>query len=307
MTGLLGSIPACAGEPPRGGSSSRSFPVYPRVCGGTARDDGAIGRPMGLSPRVRGNRRPGPRSVPFRRSIPACAGEPAATVAIADLARVYPRVCGGTEQALNLPFAILGLSPRVRGNPPCLHSAIPGWRSIPACAGEPATVLEVALDLGVYPRVCGGTRSLPYAMDLRSGLSPRVRGNPRSGPQTIESTRSIPACAGEPFADGRRPGVHRVYPRVCGGTVGCHWSTSVAVGLSPRVRGNHATPIVELPGPRSIPACAGEPSGKLASTYWTAVYPRVCGGTRGTPPTSRQWWGLSPRVRGNRGQHHGGS
>ena len=31
-----------------------------------------------------------------------------------------------------------------------------------------------------------------------------------------------------------------------------------------------------------------------------AVYPRVCGGTRGSLANHPQRWGLSPRVRGNR-------
>ena len=53
---VTGSIPACAGEPGRGGRGGRLMGVYPRVCGGTAqqRPDPAGGR--GLSPRVRGNR-----------------------------------------------------------------------------------------------------------------------------------------------------------------------------------------------------------------------------------------------------------
>ena len=53
---LFGSIPACAGEPC---GAARPFPgmeVYPRVCGGTAGHRSAGRTPVGLSPRVRGNR-----------------------------------------------------------------------------------------------------------------------------------------------------------------------------------------------------------------------------------------------------------
>ena len=73
----MGSIPACAGEP---GSVRRRWGiirVYPRVCGGTGDKIKTLLRTRGLSPRVRGNRvldRDGRRR---RRSIPACAGEPA--------------------------------------------------------------------------------------------------------------------------------------------------------------------------------------------------------------------------------------
>ena len=71
-------------------------------------------------------------------------------------------------------------------------------------------------------------------------------------------------------------------------------------GLSPRVRGNQAG--VEDGGgeARSIPACAGEPDGKLSTVTLGAVYPRVCGGTTPTDSDRALTCGLSPRVRGNR-------
>ena len=57
---------------------------------------------------------------------------------------------------------------------------------------------------------------------------------------------------------------------------------------------------------RSIPARAGEPSRVMTSPTLAPVYPRACGGTplrlRRAPSTT----GLSPRVRGNRVQLHGG-
>ena len=92
-----GSIPACAGEPPRRRPSAPQDEVYPRVCGGTA-----INRPLhvdfiGLSPRVRGN----PYGVGYDGSslgsIPACAGEPCTCLRLHGCQRVYPRVCGGTS------------------------------------------------------------------------------------------------------------------------------------------------------------------------------------------------------------------
>ena len=92
-----GSIPACAGEPGKRRSSLRSIRVYPRVCGGT------IGRlasgefSPGLSPRVRGNHKPGGLHDERTGSIPACAGEPKCFSGERGLSRVYPRVCGGTN------------------------------------------------------------------------------------------------------------------------------------------------------------------------------------------------------------------
>ena len=51
------SIPACAGEPPGGPSHYRNRRVYPRVCGGTVLGSALPSVLVGLSPRVRGNRR----------------------------------------------------------------------------------------------------------------------------------------------------------------------------------------------------------------------------------------------------------
>ena len=50
---------------------------------------------------------------------------------------------------------------------------------------------------------------------------------------------------------------------------------------------------------RSIPACAGEPTGKSAPQPGQSVYPRVCGGTAVRLIHQLPNHGLSPRVRGN--------
>ena len=92
------SIPACAGEPLAWPSTFPAATVYPRVCGGTQIKLAGLGRAAGLSPRVRGNRRP-PFPPPDLGSIPACAGEPEFAAAQSDNWQVYPRVCGGTIPA----------------------------------------------------------------------------------------------------------------------------------------------------------------------------------------------------------------
>ena len=115
----LGSIPACAGEP----------------------DESAVGPPpqQGLSPRVRGNLDTLPGDVAIYGSIPACAGEPWCGNAGGICARVYPRVCGGTERYHRLLAPVQGLSPRVRGNPIRPPVRLMNFGSIPACAGEPCS------------------------------------------------------------------------------------------------------------------------------------------------------------------------
>ena len=73
---FTGSIPACAGEPATSSGPGRATRVYPRVCGGTRRAGRGARRLAGLSPRVRGNQGLTSIARRYRRSIPACAGEP---------------------------------------------------------------------------------------------------------------------------------------------------------------------------------------------------------------------------------------
>ena len=112
----LGSIPACAGEPPAAIGFPRRLAVYPRVCGGT--NDLIRTQPgyEGLSPRVRGNLIALCQYPRTLRSIPACAGEPPSCWCRPYQRQVYPRVCGGTKCSRSWCIATGGLSPRVRGN-----------------------------------------------------------------------------------------------------------------------------------------------------------------------------------------------
>ena len=233
-------------------------------------------------------------------TIPACAGEPNDARLHKKLEGDYPRVCGGTK-CRQIPTKVLqGLSPRVRGNPKQAISAGRGFRTIPACAGEPSSCLLARCRSRDYPRVCGGTRHHARRLHRGSGLSPRVRGN--HGPSTSVAVPpgTIPACAGEP---------HRVpfvvpeggdYPRVCGGTSGRPGMLASMSGLSPRVRGNPRGGLRRLCRQGTIPACAGEPTAGSAGIRWLRDYPRVCGGTSVRPASSITDAGLSPRVRGNR-------
>ena len=221
-TEYQGSIPACAGEPGSTAAIWTRGTVYPRVCGGTT--PAPRGRPYcrGLSPRVRGNHGDRARPDTAGGSIPACAGEPAARWAERYRERVYPRVCGGTPPGRRRLSPVSGLSPRVRGNP-----GEPGGRHLPA---------------KVYPRVCGGTGVFLPAAGTAQGLSPRVRGNLPTASASAGLRRSIPACAGEPHRHIVTRPASSVYPRVCGGTRVIRPSVLLLLGLSPRVRGNPASP-----------------------------------------------------------------
>ena len=177
-------------------------------------------RSKGLSPRVRGN----PWKVRWlwlgSWSIPACAGEPPARASAPHTMRVYPRVCGGTDELGPGHREGEGLSPRVRGNLRRSPAGRSPHRSIPACAGEPSSSVSAACMISVYPRVCGGTPSTIQAGVYHSGLSPRVRGNLHLALADLAELGSIPACAGEPRPRTAPSQPSAVYPRVCGGTAG---------------------------------------------------------------------------------------
>ena len=196
--GWYGSIPACAGEP--GGCRPAPPPlrVYPRLCGGTCPLSTPAYFSAGLSPPVRGNREHRHRSRPENRSIPACAGEPVAGMWAWAVVKVYPRLCGGTQDISIGGGRQPGLSPPVRGNRRMCQRPLQARGSIPACAGEPPAVGALAYGRGVYPRLCGGTRRM-YQRPLQArGLSPPVRGNRRMCQRPLQARGSIPACAGEP-------------------------------------------------------------------------------------------------------------
>ena len=196
---IIGSIPACTGNPTRKPFQGRVQAVYPRVYGESAGGAKSDCSASGLSPRVRGipcYQRAGYRC---ERSIPACTGNPRTASSTTSSSEVYPRVYGESHQSRPSPPASSGLSPRVRGIreqrdrftesaslSPRVRGILGSWdvrgtseRSIPACTGNPRRCLHhygVGL---VYPRVYGESDVYVRPTDIVVGLSPRVRGIPR--------------------------------------------------------------------------------------------------------------------------------
>ena len=75
-------------------------------------------------------------------------------------------------------LGLTGLSPRVRGSRERFLARSRPQGSIPACAGEPHTVMTQSGTAEVYPRVCGGASPTCLWGRAEEGLSPRVRGSP---------------------------------------------------------------------------------------------------------------------------------
>ncbi len=174
----LRSIPAWAGQtPPRVGPAPGST-VYPRVGGANASALSSISMRPGLSPRGRGKLSRYDFLAVGTGSIPAWAGQTAASVAWMATCKVYPRVGGANQGRPPSSRDRRGLSPRGRGKPPGSPET-PGWgRSIPAWAGQTALPGAAMIYKAVYPRV-GGANPAEFFPKLRQGgLSPRGRGKP---------------------------------------------------------------------------------------------------------------------------------
>ena len=113
---------------------------------------------------------------------------------------------------------LVGLSPRMRGNPGVGVLGQASYGSIPAHAGEPPDDARPITGTWVYPRACGGTAPEGIHRQSHLGLSPRMRGNHPAVPHAFVHLGSIPAHAGEPPDIGLGDDDDWVYPRACGGT-----------------------------------------------------------------------------------------
>ena len=233
-----GSIPVCAGEPARQRDRLSLLAVDPRVCGGACVVTMSSTIGPGRSPCVRGSRSLSMFLNPPMRSIPVCAGEPLESAITCIRARVDPRVCGGADTNMVYLRPHAGRSPCVRGSLVASDVKIPRDRSIPVCAGEPATGRATSSRRKVDPRVCGGAPA-PTAYGKRvAGRSPCVRGSLARQLSAPRGDRSIPVCAGEPFGVVIFFAEGLVDPRVCGGAWATGARSTPARGRSPCVRGS---------------------------------------------------------------------
>ena len=213
---------------------------------------------------------------------------------------VYPRVGGGNSLLVHVARRCLGLSPRERGKHGSAPSRTSAPGSIPAWAGETLQRGGELVFVEVYPRVGGGNALPKAAAAMKGGLSPRGRGKRARGCPKSRAWRSIPAWAGETFANFRPQPARKVYPRVGGGNAGARAAYVDSEGLSPRGRGKPQRIRRRALGLRSIPAWAGETEIYPKEVGDRRVYPRVGGGNLGKLGFGMFFIGLSPRGRGKR-------
>ena len=171
------------------------------------------------------------------RSIPAWAGETGPGHKSPRRCQVYPRVGGGNQAGKRAVAGSPGLSPRGRGKPMAVPPFTSVLRSIPAWAGETASVAIPSPPAAVYPRVGGGNGRSALPRALQPGLSPRGRGKRRRRAWPWICKGSIPAWAGETKGFAVWMIMSSVYPRVGGGNAPRSPAAEDIQGLSPRGRG----------------------------------------------------------------------
>ena len=293
------TIPACAGAPQSEVAAAYRWQDYPRGCGGTCGKRMAERTITGLSPRVRGHRRPGRIDRAGAGTIPAGAGAPRLSTYTPHHSKDYPRGCGGTQDLLPEPFFVTGLSPRVRGHPlPSAAGAAPKG-TIPAGAGTPWCRWPSPSKRKDYPRGCGDTQVIRIGDQEIEGLSPRVRGHLHVAHEVGLEAGTIPAGAGTPHDSLGLFKATGDYPRGCGDTQLLYFEACHGWGLSPRVRGHQAGRAAPDAGRGTIPAGAGTPVDQDVGPGTLEDYPRGCGDTSTGGVRSSSGRGLSPRVRGH--------
>ena len=172
-----GSIPAHAGEPAHRCLARRPAMVYPRPRGGACSPLPGSPPGYGLSPPTRGSQAALVLLIHARGSIPAHAGEPRRERGCAVVAPVYPRPRGGALFPHSLSFLLDGLSPPTRGSRGGDGLPRHPLGSIPAHAGEPASLTSAVNQRKVYPRPRGGASLMEPGLKSFTGLSPPTRGS----------------------------------------------------------------------------------------------------------------------------------
>ena len=169
-------IPAYAGNSCCPWIPGATGPVHPRLRGELTYSKMVCANSRGSSPLTRGTPRSTSERRPYRRFIPAYAGNSRLKTSILIVSPVHPRLRG--ELPDNVPgcFAVDGSSPLTRGTPyPC--SLLPGRRA-------------------VHPRLRGELQINNKVTASLNGSSPLTRGTPAPKSGAAKIPRFIPAYAG---------------------------------------------------------------------------------------------------------------
>ena len=209
-------IPAFAGNTCAPTTRRSRETVHPRVCGEHSACQSSFPSSCGSSPRLRGTLVVVCSLGIIARFIPAFAGNTTLWSSSSFSCLVHPRVCGEHTWSGGLSNWAFGSSPRLRGTHGPRGRADAGDRFIPAFAGNTGLYTGRVPAASVHPRVCGEHGLGAVAVDQTGGSSPRLRGTLPLRRHACQSSRFIPAFAGNTNAFAQTIALTSVHPRVCG-------------------------------------------------------------------------------------------
>ena len=176
LLGMLGIIPAYAGNTYWWFAYSQAAGDHPRVCGEhfLVPSIGFTGE--GSSPRMRGTPAKTVSEYGLVGIIPAYAGNTCSASIKSPSTRDHPRVCGEHPHMYATLHISEGSSPRMRGTHDDNTNQQEGRGIIPAYAGNTMGRMVCRLRPGDHPRVCGEHPADCRRAPTPSGSSPRMRG-----------------------------------------------------------------------------------------------------------------------------------
>ena len=252
----------------------------------------------GSSPRVRGKRVDGSRTLLRPGLIPACAGKTRGGHYPPRRGAAHPRVCGENYRSRAGGVKEYGSSPRVRGKRRARRRAARTGGLIPACAGKTTRGCSRRHQRRAHPRACGENAEVRADAWGAGGSSPRVRGKLLEHVAGHGCLRLIPACAGKTHMILHLSNALWAHPRVCGENGPLSGIGRPTQGSSPRVRGKLGAVDARLHALGLIPACAGKTEDELSRAECEGAHPRVCGENGFGACSTGIRRGSSPRVRG---------
>ena len=191
--------------------------------------------------------------------------------------RDHPRGCGEKSPSGAMTMALLGSSPRVRGEAVGRVPRENGDGIIPAGAGRSLESWQCLPGAGDHPRGCGEKWQGYQQVVKKRGSSPRVRGEVILVRYGAHVLGIIPAGAGRSTASPARNDVERDHPRGCGEKSSSNASVACVAGSSPRVRGEGHDPPRRHRPRRIIPAGAGRRTLGSPRCRPSQDHPRGCG------------------------------
>ena len=131
-----GLIPTYAGKTAVWRRRTGGTGAHPHVCGENSSSSEVRGGMTGSSPRMRGKRNGFPASAPWWGLIPTYAGKTDTPKWIRSGSWAHPHVCGENSPMMRICISGSGSSPRMRGKPISIVTAIAPVGLIPTYAGK---------------------------------------------------------------------------------------------------------------------------------------------------------------------------